>query len=317
MSKAATKAEKTGIVAPRVKISARASLPMNEDVIHSDFVPSDIVFEEHNALLEGVSIAMENQMPVLLIGETGTGKTALVRHLAAITKNGFMRVNHNGGTTIEDILGRYLIDSNGTKWCDGALVKAMKEGLWYLADEINAASAEINFVYHALLDDDAKITLVEKDNEVIRPHANFRFFGAMNPPGDYAGTKELNRALLSRFAVVKVDYASPEIEVGILVDRTGISKTDAELMVETAGKIRVAHAQEKFRYVLSTRDLLMWAKLKMIYGKFIPAAEMSVLNKVDTDDFEAIKDILTMKFKSIDTGASAKTASIPTEVEFV
>lgn len=299
MPKAAAPATKAG---PKVKISPRIGLTMNTDAVHSDFVPKDIPFEEHNALLEQTAIAMENDMPVLFIGETGTGKTSLVRHLAAITKNGFMRVNHNGGTTVEDIVGRYLIDANGTKWVDGALIKAMKEGLWYLADEINAASAEINFVYHALLDDDAKVTLVEKDHEIVRPHPNFRFFGAMNPPTDYAGTKELNRALLSRFAVVKVDYPSPDIETSILVDRTGIKKEEAELLVEMAGKIRVAHAQEKFRYVLSTRDLLQWARLKMVYGAFIPGAEMAVLNKVDADDYEAIKDAIAMKFKSIDQG---------------
>lgn len=293
--------------APRIKLTSRASLPINDAVVHSDFVPKDLAFEEHNALLEQTAIAMEQGMPVLFIGETGTGKTSLVRHLAAITKNGFMRVNHNGGTTVEDIVGRYLIDANGTKWVDGALIKAMKEGLWYLADEINAASAEINFVYHALLDDDAKVTLVEKDHEIVRPHPNFRFFGAMNPPTDYAGTKELNRALLSRFAVIKVDYPSPDIETGILVSRTGISKEDAEMLVEMAGKIRVAYQQEKFRYVLSTRDLLQWAQLKNVYGKFIMAAEMSVLNKVDADDFEAVKDAISMKFKTLDT-APATTA---------
>lgn len=300
---------KEGTVAPRVKISARASLPINEDVINPDFVPSELAFEEHDALLEQTAIAMENGMPVLFVGETGTGKTSIVRHLAHITGHGFMRVNHNGGTTVEDIVGRYLIDANGTKWVDGALIKAMKEGLWYLADEINAASAEINFVYHALLDDDAKVTLVEKDHEVVRPHPNFRFFGAMNPPGDYAGTKELNRALLSRFAVIKVDYPSPDIEEKILVERTGISADDARHLVEMAGKIRIGHATEKFRYVLSTRDLIMWAKFKNVYGKFIPAAEMSVLNKVETDDFEAIKDTISMKFKSIDMGGKTAKAT--------
>lgn len=287
----------------KVKISPRVSLPINTDEIHTDFVPKDVAFEDHGALLESVAIAMENDMPVLFVGETGTGKTSLVRHLAHMTQNGFMRVNHNGGTTVEDIVGRYLIDANGTKWVDGALIKAMKEGLWYLADEINAASAEINFVYHALLDDDAKVTLVEKDHEIVRPHPNFRFFGAMNPPTDYAGTKELNRALLSRFAVIKVDYPEPDTEAKIIHDRTGISLDDANHLVEMAGKLRIAHNQEKFRYVLSTRDLLMWAKLKNIYGKFMPAAEMSVLNKVDADDFEAIRDAISMKFKSLDQAA--------------
>jgi len=300
-----------------IKISPVVSLPINEEAVHAEFVPKDIPFQDHSGLLERVAIAMENGMPVLMVGETGTGKTSIVRHLAGVTKNGFMRVNHNGGTTVEDIVGRYLIDANGTKWVDGALIKAMKEGLWYLADEINAASAEINFVYHALLDDDAKVTLVEKDHEIVRPHPNFRFFAGMNPPTDYAGTKELNRALLSRFAVIKVDYPAPDVEEKVLVERTGIKKEEAKVLVGMAGKLRIAHASNQFRYVLSTRDLIQWATLYKVYGKFIPAAEMSVLNKVDQDDYQAVNDLIGLTFKKIDsTGKiSAATEADSEEVE--
>ncbi len=284
------------------KISRRTSLLINQNKVDDAFVPKDISYEDNKKITEQIAIAIAHKMPVLLIGETGTGKTSVIRHLAAETKNAFVRVNHNGGTTIEDIAGRWIIDASGkTVWMDGILIEAMKKGYWFLADELNAASAEINFIYHSLLDDDGRVLLAEKGNEVVIPHPNFRFFGAMNPPAEYAGTKELNKALMSRFMVVNVDFPAPKIEQKILVDRTGIDATVAERMVRFAAEIRVNHAKEQTRFVLSTRDLIMWGLLFNVYKKYTQSAEMSILNKVPTDDFDSIKDILSLHFKSIDS----------------
>ena len=162
----------------------------------------------------------------------------LLRYLAAKTQNGFRRVNHNGATTVDDIVGKILINREGTYWVDGALVDAMRHGYWYLADEINASSAEINFVYHSLLDDDSYLVLTEHNGEIVRPHPDFRFFAAMNPSTDYVGTKELNRALLSRFAVLRMDFPPPEVEALILRTRAGIPKAIGEAMVAFAAKDR-------------------------------------------------------------------------------
>lgn len=287
---------------PEFKVTKRVSLPINQLVVkHPEFIPKEVHFEDNHKVLESVAIVTARSMPCLLIGETGTGKTSLVRHLAHHTKNAFVRVNHNGGTSIEDILGRYIINTKGeTEWVDGVLIEAMKNGYWFLADEINAASPEVNFVYHALLDDDARVVLVEKGHEVVTPHPNFRFFGAMNPPQDYAGTKELNKALLSRFAVVHIDFAPPKTEAKILVSRTGVDQDVAENMVKFAADIRVNHAKEEMRFVLSTRDLLMWATLFKIYGLYQTSAEMSVLNKVSPDDADTVKDLMGLHFKTTD-----------------
>lgn len=294
------------------KVSRRVSLPINREHVDEHFIPKEIVFEDNKKIVEQVAVAVSYTMPVLLIGETGTGKTSLVRHLAFSTGNGFVRVNHNGGTTIEDIVGRWVINKSGqTEWIDGILISAMKKGYWFLADEINAAGAEINFVYHSLLDDDGRVILAEKGEEVVIPHPNFRFFGAMNPPTEYAGTKELNKALMSRFMVARVDFPPPKVEAKILVSRTGIHEDVAERMIRFAGEVRVMHAKEEVRFVLSTRDLLMWATMHKVYKKYSTSAEMTVLNKIGQDDFDAIKDMMALHFKGQDDNVSG--ASEPEE----
>jgi midasin len=220
--------------------------------------------------------------------------------LASETNNCFRRVNHNGGTTTEDIIGKLLVNKEGTYWFDGVLIEAMKKGWWYLADEINAASPEVNFIYHSLLDDDGYVVLNENKGEVIRPHKNFRFFGAMNPSADYVGVKELNKALMSRFVVIKTDFPSPASEKQILKNRTWIKSEPAEKIIKFASEVRDSHARDKTNFVLSTRDLIMWASLYEVYGKYIPSAEMSVLNKVNPEDFESIKDLLSLHFRTLD-----------------
>lgn len=297
------------------KVSKRVSLLINKDHVDPNFIPKEIAFEDNKKILEQVAVAVSYKMPVLLIGETGTGKTSLVRHLAFETDNAFVRVNHNGGTTIEDIVGRWVINSkNQTEWVDGILIEAMKKGYWFLADEINAAGAEINFVYHSLLDDDGRVIMAEKGNEVVIPHLNFRFFGAMNPPTEYAGTKELNKALMSRFMVCRVDFPAPKVEQKILITRTEIEEAVAERMVRFAGEVRTMHGKEEIHFVLSTRDLLMWATMFKVYKKYLTSAEMTVLNKISQDDFDAIKDMMALHFKAQD---DAKVAGAPVEEEAV
>lgn len=281
-----------------IKIAKGVTLPMNLE--KSQFIPEAKDYKNTNHILEQVSIAVNKNLPVLLMGETGTGKTSLVRYLAAKTNNGYRRVNHNGGTTVDDIKGRTLVNKAGTYWQDGTLIQAMRSGHWFLADEINASSADILFLYHSLLDDDGYIVLDEKDGEVVRPHKNFRFFGTMNPALDYHGVKELNKALMSRFVCVKTDFPSPNIEKQILMERTGVSAEVANNMVKLAAEIRAGYAKGNFEYVMSTRDLILWATMYSVYGKYIVSAEMTVLNKVNQDNFEAIKDKIALNLDPFD-----------------
>lgn len=292
-----------------LKISNKVSLPYNSDNKDSDFVPQSHNFENSKRTVEQVAIGINKNLPVLLIGETGSGKTSLIRYLAHKTNNGFRRVNHNGGTTVDDIVGKILINKEGTYWVDGVLVEAMKKGWWYLADEINASSSEINFIYHCLLDDDGYIVLPENGGEVVNPHKNFRFFAAMNPVTDYAGTKDLNKALMSRFIVLKTDFTSPSVEAKILNKRTGIKLDVAERMVKFAAEVRVMHSKQKINFVLSTRDLIMWAVMFNVYKKYIISAEITVLNKVGEEDFESVKDLLGLHFKPVDEPSKPNTQS--------
>ena len=295
--------------ATHFKISKMVSLPINTANPNTTLVPHTSDFQNHQKILEQVSICINRKMPILLVGETGTGKTSLVRFLAQKTNNCFRRINHNGGTTVEDIAGKILLNKEGTYWVDGVLIEAMRNGWWYLADEINASTAEINFIYHSLLDDDGFVVLSENSGEVVRPHDNFRFFASMNPSDSYAGTKEMNTALLSRFCVARIEFSPPNVEKSILTSRTGIQGDIAEKMIKFASEIRASKAKDKLTLTVSTRELLLWSELHNVYGKYLPSAEIAILNKTQNEDREAVKDLLSLHFKNIDNPQPKKDES--------
>ncbi|MCK9544912.1 MAG: AAA family ATPase [Novosphingobium sp.] len=243
---------------------------------------SDVMYLDElteKALEKGIEL----NLPVLLIGETGTGKTGAIKNVAQKKGVDLIRLNLTGQTGVDEILGKFLVNSRGMYWVDGLLIKAMKEGHWIVFDEINMALPEILSALHSLLDDDRKIVLKERNGELIRPHANFRFFATMNPSDEYTGTKELNKAFLSRFPIIQsVEYSNKEVD--IISDRTGLKKQDAEKVAMIAKEIRDLKNKEKISYTCSTRDILAFSKLLVNGFKIQDAFMLSIANKVATKE---------------------------------
>lgn len=239
-----------------------------------------------------LKVGIDKDLPVLLIGETGTGKTSIIREQAIDSKADWVRFNLTGETTVDEFVGKYELENGQTVWRDGVLLDAMKKGRWLIVDEINVALPEILFVLHSLLDDDKMVTVASHTGEVVKPHKNFRFFATMNPTDEYAGTKELNKAFQSRFSIVLVlHYPTPAVEAKIIADKTGVDLADATKMADVAVALRKAKADEKIFYTCSTRDLLHWGNLceALDPGE---AFRVSILNKSNGDS-QAILDIYT------------------------
>jgi MoxR-like ATPase len=269
----------------------------NED---NPYVPVyEPYFIDPDHYLEQIMFGIANSLPVLLIGETGVGKTLVVRYLAYESNNGFRRVNLNGATTVDDFVGKLMVNEQGTYWVNGVLIDAMQRGDWLLLDEINACLPEIAFVLHSLLDEDRMIVLKEYDGSVVRPHPNFRVFASMNPSeeGRYGGTKVLNEALLDRFPVaLRMEYLPEELEIKAVTDQSGNENQEVVAkMVKVANDIRAAIKAEKIFASFSTRRVIDWARMATAFGP-AEAARATVLTKVNKFDAEIIEDIIETYF---------------------
>lgn len=283
-----------------VKIG-KVTLPINAEP-HPKYVPTEQYIVGCEDIMEAMALAVAQRKPVLLKGETGTGKTTLVHELAHKTNNAVRQINLNGNTTVDEIVGRTMLNREGTYFIDGILISAMKHGHWILLDELNAGLPEVLLVLQQVLVD-GRYTLVENDGEIIEAHPNFRVFATMNPPETYVGTNHLNPATLSRFGItIEVDYPAPEMELAIVKSKLpSTPRTPEAEMIEAvrlAGDVRNGYAQQEYAYLLSTRDLINWLEVNEHYGDLVQSAQYTILGKCNADDRQALSSILKVYFSA-------------------
>lgn len=238
-----------------------------------------------------LKVAIEANMPVLLVGDTGTGKTTIVKDLADKVQKTWVRFNLTGETTVEEFVGKYTLSNGETQWQDGVLLSAMKQGHWLIVDEVNVALPEILFVLHSLLDDERAVMVANHDGEVVKPHEQFRFFATMNPVDEYAGTKDLNKAFKSRFGMIlNMDYPTPRFETAILESKGQVDGQLAAKLVDIAVTLRKAKKAGQIFYTCSTRDLLQVAALAKPLG-IAEAIKVAIVSKANGDG-RAVIDLI-------------------------
>ena len=129
--------------------------------------------------------AYQLNKPILIEGPPGVGKTSLVENLAKVTGRKLIRVNLSEQTDMMDLLGSEYPVSSQTKgeddddirfhWCDGVLLQAIKEGHWFLIDEMNLAQQSVLEGLNAILDHRRTVYIPELNQE-FKCHPNFFVF---------------------------------------------------------------------------------------------------------------------------------------------
>lgn len=235
--------------------------------------------------------ALAGRLNTLLIGETGTGKTHAIKTVAKEARLPYIRVNLDSMVTVEDLIGEYKPDGKGGfVWQDGVLLRFVKHGGIFVADEINAAPADILFVLHSLLDDDRQVVMRQKDGSVVKAHKDFWFVSTMNP--DYEGTKPLNQALQDRFHVVfNYDY-DKRVEGTLIKDKS---------LLEFAEKVRKMYMKGELSTPCSTRLLLQYTRNVGIFTESV--AREILLNRFDFNDKAAVREAFEMHVDKSDDKA--------------
>ena len=119
-----------------------------------------------------------------------------------------------------------------------------------------------------------KMDIASSELRSIKVHDACRFIATANEGYEYTGNNVLDRALKERFQVIPVDYAPETHEVNLLVQKTGINKTDAQMIVKIARNIRAQHAKEDLSTAVSIRHTQYASKLAVAGMNLAKAMEI-------------------------------------------
>jgi nitric oxide reductase NorQ protein len=186
--------------------------------------------------VEMYEAAYAARMPVMLKGPTGCGKSRFVEYMAWRLKKPLITVACNEDMTASDLVGRFLLDINGTKWQDGPLTVAARIGAICYLDEVVEARQDTTVVIHPLTDHRRNLPL-EKKGEVVTAHPDFQIVISYNP-GYQSLMKDLKQSTKQRFGAMDFDYPSAEIETEIVAHEGKVDRALAEKLVQVAQRSR-------------------------------------------------------------------------------
>ncbi len=202
--------------------------------------------------------AAEHRLPVLLKGPTGCGKTRLVEHMASVLNRPLYTVACHDDLTATDLVGRHLVNQEGTWWQDGPLTKAVREGGICYLDEIVEARRDTTVVIHPL-SDDRRLLPIDRTGEIINAHPDFLLVISYNP-GYQSLYKGLKPSTRQRFVSIRLNYPGADNEIAVIEHESGVSKDVATTLVNLANELRRlkdVHLEEG----LSTRMIVYAARL--------------------------------------------------------
>ncbi len=167
------------------------------------------------ANLERILYPLYDRRNLMLVGDAGIGKNALIYYLNRQRELPTIRFSFNQDTLPEDLSGSYRILPDGFQWSDGPLVEAMKHGYTFVADEMNLASPEILKRFASVFER-RTLALLEKDGSEIKAHPRFSFVATQNPSRGFEGRKILPESISRYFTVVHLDPYPFEEECEIM-----------------------------------------------------------------------------------------------------
>lgn len=180
--------------------------------------------------------AYARRMPVMLKGPTGCGKSRFVEYMAYKLGRPLITVACNEDMTASDLVGRFLLDKDGTKWQDGPLTTAARIGAICYLDEIVEARQDTTVVIHPITDHRRQLPL-DKKGEIIDAHKDFQLVISYNP-GYQSLMKDLKQSTKQRFAALEFDYPHEDTEIEIVAKETGLDPKIAKKLVQIAQRTR-------------------------------------------------------------------------------
>lgn len=224
--------------------------------------------------------AFHQQLPILLKGPTGCGKTRFVEAMAHDVGRPLITVACHDDLTTADLVGRYLLRGGDTEWVDGPLTRAVREGAICYLDEVVEARQDTTVVLHPLADHRRTLP-IERLGETLTAAPGFCLVVSYNP-GYQSVLKDLKDSTRQRMVAIEFTYPAVDAETRIVQAESGASTQTAHDLVCLAQAIRRLDSAG-LREVASTRVLIAAARLALHGLSLREAAEAAIVAPL-TDD---------------------------------
>jgi nitric oxide reductase NorQ protein len=238
--------------------------------------------------VEVFEAAYAKKLPVLLKGPTGCGKTRFAEYMAhRLGPVPLITVACHEDLTATDLVGRYLLEGQETRWLDGPLTRAVKAGAICYLDEIVEARKDTTVLIHPLIDH-RRILPIERRGQVVQAHENFLLVISYNP-GYQTVLKDLKHSTRQRFVAIEFDYPPEDREQEIIRHESGLSEEDAGRLARLGAKVRNLR-EHGLQEGVSTR-LLIYAGTLMSTGVAPRLACQVAVVQALTDDKEVAQSL--------------------------
>jgi nitric oxide reductase NorQ protein len=227
--------------------------------------------------------AFASKIPVLLKGPTGCGKTRFVEYMAwklgrpltivrDATAKGAKRDSNNDtmqalplvtvacheDLTASDLVGRYLLEGDSTRWIDGPLTRAVKAGAICYLDEVVEARKDTTVLIHPLTDH-RRMLPIEKRGQLVEAREGFLLVISYNP-GYQSALKDLKHSTRQRFISLEFNHPPKELEARIVAHESGVGEEVAQDLAKLGEKVRNLR-EHGLAEGVSTRLLVYTGKL--------------------------------------------------------
>jgi len=279
-------------------------------------VTAEPFYEPVKDEIELFESAYAEKIPVLLKGPTGCGKTRFVEYMAyklgspvSVIREADGNGSHAEETgrqlitvachedlTASDLVGRYLLEGDSTRWIDGPLTRAVKAGAICYLDEIVEARKDTTVLIHPLTDH-RRLLPIEKLGQIVEAKDGFLLVISYNP-GYQSALKDLKHSTRQRFMSVEFGYPPRDLEAKIIAHESGVNDSIAMELAKLGEKVR--HLKEHgLAEGVSTR-LLIYAG-KLIHQGITPrrACQVAVIWALtdDRDVQRSIEEVVSSIFE--------------------
>ena len=205
----------------------KAFYQLEEDL--RDRIPkTETVFYGKDIWSMCISAILEEEN-ILLSGPKATGKNVLADNICELFGRPQWNTSFHVNTDSASLIGTDTFIDDEVKLRRGSVYECAINGGFGVFDEINMAKNDALVVLHSALDYRKIIDV--PGYEKIRLHEATRFIGTMNY--EYAGTKELNEALVSRFMTIDIPQIEEETLMVILTEN--FPDANPEILPQFAG----------------------------------------------------------------------------------